>query len=148
MIISIQRTKKMKAEEINNLVVQLGALLNNIKESFNKTTAAAGNIDFFFNTILDFSVLIQDPGNFIKNEDVVDLREILNEIIDMEMYRIHLKNIKYKLLFFDFQDNSYLMKVDKKRLQQVFLCLFRNAVQFSPKGGNIKVLVEFCKNED
>lgn len=64
---------------------------------------------------------------------------------DMEKLRIQLKNINFQLLFFDFPNNNYILRVDKKRLQLVFLCLFRNAVQFSKKDGNIMVLVEFCK---
>lgn len=48
----------MNSQEIKRLTVQLGTMLADIKESFALTTSAARNIDFFFHTILDFSVLI------------------------------------------------------------------------------------------
>ena len=81
-----------------------------------KTTSATKFIDFFVHDILDYTLLNQQQRNFLKNMANFDIREAIQEILDIQQDKITMKQIKIKTEFKSFGD-SYKVKTDMKRLQ-------------------------------
>lgn len=63
-------------------------------ECCKKMQSANKFIDFFVHDILDFSVLNQNEKNFTKIKTVFSVRTADNEILDMLVDKIKLKNIQ------------------------------------------------------
>lgn len=68
----------------------------------------------------------------------LDLKQILKDTIDLASNQIRLSNIRL-----DFRATENLPRVhgDSQQLRQVFLNLILNAIDASPKGGKIEILV-------
>jgi two-component system sensor histidine kinase/response regulator len=59
--------------------------------------------------------------------------------------KVDLKKINLQEFFTGF--DSFLVKTDKRRLQQVLLNLLSNAVKFTDRNGAIKVMVELIRDQ-
>lgn len=59
-----------------------------------------------------------------------------------------MKNIKLEINLKGFINDSFKVKSDQRRLQQVFLNILSNAVKFTDRNGNIIVLIETISNEN
>ena len=77
---------------------------------------AAKFIDYFVHDILDFSILSKDDTKFVQHNSVFNIKEAINEILDIQEDKIKMKNIKVKKVFIDF-DSSNFVNTDIKRLQ-------------------------------
>jgi hypothetical protein len=55
-----------------------------MKKSGKKIFSAAKFIDYFVHDILDYSMLQKNSSNFLKRENLFDIREAISEIIDIE----------------------------------------------------------------
>jgi signal transduction histidine kinase len=93
-------------------------------------------IDFFVHDILDYTILNKQEKNFTKNMIVMDVREAINEIMEIMNDKIEMKTIDIKQTYRSF-DEKYALKTDFKRLQQVLLNLLSNAIKFTDRDGKI-----------
>ena len=56
-----------------------------------------------------------------------------------------MKDIGIKIVFLDFEDN-YIIQTDQKRLQQVLLNLFSNAIKYTDRRGKVEITAKFFVN--
>ena len=70
---SISREVLSKLEKIHN----------GLKENAKKIFSAAKFVDFFVHDILDYTMLNKDSKNFVKDIKVQNIKESIQEIIDI-----------------------------------------------------------------
>ena len=106
--------------------------------------SAANFIDFFVHDILDFTVLQETAHNFSKNDSVFDIREAIQQIIDTLEAKTQIKGIttRKRYLNFETRTHGFMVKTDMKRIQQVILNLYSNAIKFTPRSGKITFQIE------
>ena len=81
-------------------------------------TSACKFIDFFVHDILDYTILNEEDRNFIKESEVLDIKEAIDEIMEIQEDKIKMKNIRVKSYFYGFSEaGNYLVKSDQKRIQ-------------------------------
>ena len=78
-------------------------------------TSSAKFIDYFVHDMLDYTVLTNDGGNFIKNVTSFDIRVAVEEIYQILEDKAQMKQIDIKMHYLEFNDN-YLISTDQKRL--------------------------------
>ena len=105
-------------------------------------TSSAKFIDYFVHDMLDYTVLTNDRSNFIKSVTRFDIRVAIEEIYQILEDKAYMKEIEIKLNYLEF-DDMYLIETDQKRLQQVILNLFSNAIKFTNRQGKIVITAEF-----
>ncbi|WP_223282785.1 ATP-binding protein [Neobacillus kokaensis] len=68
-----------------------------------------------------------------------DLRELLEKTIDLLSPQAHMHNIQFH---FEYGESPLFITCGKNQLKQVFLNIFKNAIEAMPGGGNIYVRLE------
>ena len=127
------------------MVENLDGICEGIKDSGQKMFSATKFIDFFVHDILDYTILNKQEKNFTKNSVVLDVREAINEIMEIMNDKIEMKAIVVQQFFKNFND-KYFLKTDFKRLLQVLLNLLSNAIKFTDRNGEIKIIAEKMEN--
>lgn len=89
--------------------------------------------------LLDLSKM--DGGQIILETDFVDLKRILNHIIDRMEFKVDIEQTNYHFER-DFTRRDVFVDIDQDRMTQVFDNLLNNAVKYSPDGGMIKIKVQ------
>ena len=74
-------------EKLENIHVSMS-------KSGKKIFSAAKFIDFFVHDILDYSMLQKNSESFLKKQNNFDIRDAINEIIDIEHDKIKMKQLK------------------------------------------------------
>ncbi len=70
---------------------QLVKIYNGLKTSGSKIFSTAEHIDHYIHDILDYTLLIDDQKLFKKDLQIIDIKESINKIIDIERDKIDLK---------------------------------------------------------
>jgi signal transduction histidine kinase len=94
------------------------------------------------NDILDIAVI--ESGKISILLETVDIREVLEEAVELEMFEIKEKGLD---LIWQLSPQTLLVKTDKDKLKQVFINILSNAVKFTEKG-NITISTLLEVNED
>ncbi|MCC9071104.1 PAS domain S-box protein [Flavobacterium sp. F-65] len=82
------------------------------------------------NDILDFSKI--EAGKLELNIDQYNIREILNQVVDLILYESNLKNLTLELNINE--DIPSCFWIDVVRIKQILINLLANAVKFTEKG--------------
>lgn len=130
------------------LTSKLRRILVGLENCGNKMSSAAKFIDYFVHDILDYTILNKEEKNFAKDLKLEDIRGTIEEIVEIQGDKAKIKDIDVQVKFKNFEkfekseDINYLVKTDQKRMQQVLLNLYSNALKFTDKQGKILILVE------
>lgn len=89
--------------------------------------------------LLDLSKM--DGGQISLETDFVDLKRILNHIIDRLEFKVDIEEANYRFVR-DFTSRDVFVDIDQDRMTQVFDNLLNNAVKYSPDGGTITVKMQ------
>ena len=91
------------------------SIYSNLSVSTRKLDSASKFIDFFVHDILDYTLLSKEDRNFQKNCSVCDVKEAVNEIVQILEDKISMKQIKLITSYEGFE-STLKVKTDCKRL--------------------------------
>jgi len=91
-----------------------------------------GQIDHLSNIATEFSQFA-NLGNY--NPELFDLQTLLKDVVQLYDMQEHV-NVKWEMLPF-----SLMLKADKTQVNRLFTNLFQNAVEASPKGEDIEIII-------
>jgi signal transduction histidine kinase len=104
---------------------------------------AAMHLLGIINDVLDISKI--EAGKLSVTIEKVDLRKLLNEVIDLHLVSIQRKSLKFKTP--DWSENIYVL-ADAAKLKQVLINIVSNAVKFTDYGSiNIKVATRWTDHD-
>jgi PAS domain S-box-containing protein len=134
---------------LNGIIGFTELLMNTNLESIQKKymdtiNQSANSLMEVINNILDFSKI--ESGKLELNIEKIDIKELLNQVVDLIKYQANLKNLKLNLEVGD-EVPKYIW-VDYIRLKQVLINLMGNAVKFTEKGSIDLSLVVHKKIDD
>jgi PAS domain S-box-containing protein len=115
------------------------------QENLNILKFSADNLMTLINDVLDFTKV--ETGNIVLEKIDVDLRDMINSVVNSMQFKTQGKNIFIKAEL-DPNLPEYIIG-DKTRICQILLNLVGNSVKFTDKGGitiDVKVIEE-SKNE-
>jgi hypothetical protein len=78
-----------------------------MSKSGKKIFSAAKFIDYFVHDILDYSMLQKNSDNFLKRSADFDIRDAINEIIDIENDKIQMKSITVQQHYLGFVGENF-----------------------------------------
>ena len=80
----------------------------------------------------------------MANNSIFNIKTSIDEIKEILEDKVKMKAIQIDIKFNSFI-NDYTVKTDPKRMQQVLLNLYSNAIKFSNRNGNICIKVNKIK---
>lgn len=95
--------------------------------------------------IHDFAILQKEEGKFVKDIRTFDVKRAVFDVIKLLNDSVEQKEIQVVSFFLDFPvilindvlQESFQIKSDEQRLQQVMFTLLSNAIQFSERKGKV-----------
>ena len=111
----IYNLKKKDGDQVisRDLVDKLDSINEGIQNCGRKMFSATKFIDYFVHDILDYTILNKQEKNFTKNNTILDIRQVIDEILDIMEDKIAMMEIDP---FYRHFDDNYLLKTDFKRL--------------------------------
>ncbi|KAI5211034.1 hypothetical protein E4T38_01696 [Aureobasidium subglaciale] len=118
-------------------------LITYARELVSNVATCASHQALITNNVLDLSRL--DAGKVEPSYDIVDLRALSSEAVEMMASRARVKSINLRLANND--ASPLYLKADSTLMSQVMLNLIGNAVKFTPENGNIVIDIH-CEPAD
>ena len=66
--------------------------------------------------MLDYTILNKEEKNFMKTVDTFDIREAINEIIEIQEDKILMKNLQIEYIYKGFESVDFKVRTDQKRI--------------------------------
>ena len=104
--------EELKSEIKSTNKIQL--IYNDLEQCTNKMFTASKFIDYFVNDMLDYSVLNRDSESFNTNIGTFDIRNAIEEMIDVQQDKIDMKTIDVEKTFKGFE--NFDLKSDMRRI--------------------------------
>jgi signal transduction histidine kinase len=93
--------------------------------------------------------LSEEGGSFTKNITVFNMKNALQEIVEIQDDKAKMKGITITIIHRGFEEDEvyrghagFAVKTDMKRMQQVTLNLLSNAIKFTDRQGHIRIMFE------
>ena len=155
--LELTRTTKLKDEFLANMSHELRTPLNSIiglSESLKDEILGSLN-----EKQLRAITIVESSGEHLLSliNDILDLSKISAGMIELDIESFSIKNLCDSSIVFVNQQafnkrikihshippyiNNIKINIDERRIKQVLINLFTNAVKFTPNGGNISLLV-------
>jgi hypothetical protein len=99
------KNQKIAALENKHILVlcdSMNQVYRGLKDCGKKIVSATKFIDYFVHDMLDYTVLNQDDSKFTRTLTVFDVRDAINEIIEILQDKISMKNIKCEIEYLNF----------------------------------------------
>ena len=90
--------------EVDSILPKLKQIEADTAECCKKTQNSGKFIKYFVHDILDFSILRNDGSKFVKDLKVFDVRDTIQEIIEIQEDKAALKDIKVEMVFRGFEE--------------------------------------------
>lgn len=120
--------------------MELFGKLNDHYKSYSSDILQAGrHLLGLINDVLDVAILESD--RIVLEPEAVSLREIINGALSFVVMRADKKMLDTSAVRIA---SDRVVYVDARRLTQIFVNLFSNAVKFTPEGGRIGVDISDC----
>mmetsp|Transcript_12541 Transcript_12541/g.21114 ORF Transcript_12541/g.21114 Transcript_12541/m.21114 type:complete len:408 (-) Transcript_12541:644-1867(-) len=139
---SVEEVQKLVAAQ--TLTAELRLIGGDLKKVCKIQSASAKILRFLVNDMLDFARLKQDK--FVKEVKTFDIREAVQEIVEIQQYQADRLGIALETEFRNFEACAFLVTTDAQRLQQVVLNLVSNALKFTRRG-SIAIKSQLVFNE-
>ena len=81
-----------------------------------KIVSSSKFIDYFVHDMLDYTILNKEEKNFMKTVDTFDIREAINEIIEIQEDKILMKNLQIEYIYKGFESVDFKVRTDQKRI--------------------------------
>lgn len=113
-----------------------------VNECLDKVLKASNILLELVNQVLDMSKI--ENENYIEKTEVFNLKILIDELSQIYHGLAKKKKQKYTLKYENFK-NEYV-KTNSLSIQRIFTNIVSNAIKYTPKGGNIKVVVRELEN--
>ncbi len=116
-----------------------------VEDCLAKITVSSKHLLGLINEVLDMNKI--ESGNLELVMEKINLAELVDNLVILSKPQIEEKNHKLSVVMKNVEHKNVIG--DSMRLQQVFMNLMSNAVKYTPKGGEIKLIVsEKVTNND
>lgn len=150
-----KKIEKMKSEFVRMVAHELKAPLGAIEGYLNlvldgnetleperqevfiqKSAKKAEALQQLIRDLLDYSSL--DAGANTRNMEPLDVREVLNEVVDLLKIEAEKKSV---ILQPDFPPNTPLIRGDRNDLNRLFINLISNAIKYNVENGKVTIQI-------
>jgi signal transduction histidine kinase len=111
-----------------------GELPGNARDYVGAILSSVGRLSALIDDILDLTQ--SDTGSLLLAEEEVDVAEMLEGLLDQARALADTKAIRFSSVL---QPSAGTITGDRRRLGQALMNLLRNAVQFTPDGGAVRL---------
>jgi PAS domain S-box-containing protein len=120
-------------------LLQMNELKPVQKKSVNHILNSGTHLLNLINEVLDVSKI--DAGRMVLSPETVDIKSVINEMIDFVRPDAMKRNIKIELD--QPSDKPVYVTADRQRFKQALLNLIGNSVKYNRDGGSVRIKAEF-----
>jgi hypothetical protein len=103
--------------DIAKILTVITKIHGGLKVCTKKIVSASKFIDYFVHDMLDYSILNKEEKNFTKTVNSFDIRDAIEEIVEIQEDKIEMKSIQIEKHFEGLKNMNYMVNSDFKRIQ-------------------------------
>jgi signal transduction histidine kinase len=130
------------AHEMKNMLIPIRGFLRRIRENQNSGAKVASYLEFVDNESARLEKMVKDMLSFARfaklEKEEVDVRALVEDIQQMMAEEFHDKGVR---LVCRCQEGIREVSLDREKVRQALLNLIHNALQATPEGKEVRLLV-------